>query len=216
MRKLILAAALAGVSLFGTTAALAADSYEAGKHYSILTNPVPVAAPGKIEVVELFWYGCPHCYHFEPHINAWAKKLPADVNFVHIPAMFGKLWQIHGQLFLTLDSMGVEGKVREAIFKSVQEEGNRLATPEDMADFLEKKGIDKSKFLSTYNSFAIKGQMEKARQLGMAYQITGVPAVIVNGKYRFDIGSAGSPEEVLKLADFLIEKERAAAAGAGK
>ncbi|MCL3028211.1 thiol:disulfide interchange protein DsbA, partial [Klebsiella pneumoniae] len=84
-------------------------------------------------------------------------------------------------------------------------------TPEEMADFLAGKGVDKEKFLSTYNSFAIKGQMEKAKKLAMAYQVTGVPTMVVNGKYRFDIGSAGGPEETLKLADYLIEKERAAA-----
>ena len=210
MRNLILSAVLAGASLFGAATAHAA-TYEAGKHYTELSTPVPVAKPGKIEVVEMFWYGCPHCYHFEPVLNAWAKKLPADVNFVHVPAMFGKLWQTHGQLYLTLESMGVESQVRADVFKAVQEEGNRLTTPEEMADFLVKKGIDKDKFLSTYNSFAIKGQLEKARKIGMAYQVTGVPAMIVNGKYRFDIGSAGSPEDVVKLADFLIEKERAAA-----
>lgn len=216
MRKLILSTVLAGASLLAAVAPVQAEDFSPSKHYSVLANPVPVSVPGKIEVVEMFWYGCPHCYYFEPTINEWAKKLPDDVNFVHVPALFGKLWQIHGQLFLTLHSMGVEEKVRSAVFHAVQKEGQRLKTPEEMADFLAQHDVDREKFLSTYNSFAIKGQMQKARQLGMAYGITGVPALIVNGKYRFDIGSAGGPEEALKLAEFLIEKERAAMAAAGE
>ena len=110
MRNLILSAALVTASLFGMTAQAADVPLEAGKTYVELANPVPVAVPGKIEVVELFWYGCPHCYAFEPTINPWAEKLPKDVNFRRIPAMFGGPWDAHGQLFLTLEAMGVEHK----------------------------------------------------------------------------------------------------------
>ncbi|MNE39198.1 Thiol:disulfide interchange protein DsbA precursor [compost metagenome] len=207
MRNLIFTAVLAAVSLFGLTAQAA--EYEAGKQYTELSSPVPVSQPGKIEVVELFWYGCPHCYAFEPTVNPWAEKLPADVHFVRLPAMFGGVWNVHGQLFLTLESMGVEHKVHTAVFEAIHKEGKKLATPEEMAEFLAPLGVDKDKFLSTYNSFAIKGQIEKAKKLGMAYQISGVPTMVVNGKYRFDIGSAGGPEQALQLADFLIAKERA-------
>ena len=210
MRNLILAAALAGVSLFAATATAHAEDIQAGKQYIELNSPVPVAQPGKIEVVELFWYGCPHCYQFEPSIQPWAAKLPQDVHFVRIPAMFGGLWNVHGQMFLTLEAMGAEAKVHEAIFNAIHREGKKLATPEEMAEFLAGQGIDKEVFLSTYNSFAIKGQVEKAKKLAMAYQITGVPVLVVDGKYRFDLGTAGGPEGALKVADFLIAKERAA------
>lgn len=210
MRNLILAAALAGVSLFAATATAHAEDIQAGKQYIELNSPVPVAQPGKIEVVELFWYGCPHCYQFEPSIQPWAAKLPQDVHFVRIPAMFGGLWNAHGQMFLTLEAMGAEAKVHEAIFSAIHREGKKLATPEEMAEFLAGQGIDKDVFLSTYNSFAIKGQVEKAKKLAMAYQITGVPVLVVDGKYRFDLGTAGGPEGALKVADFLIAKERAA------
>lgn len=97
MRNLILSAVLASASLFGMTAAHAED-IQVGKQYVELSSPVPVSKPGKIEVVELFWYGCPHCYQFEPTVNAWSEKLPEDVNFVRVPAMFGGLWNVHGQL----------------------------------------------------------------------------------------------------------------------
>jgi thiol:disulfide interchange protein DsbA len=211
MRNLIFSAVLATASLIGMTAtATAAEPIEAGKQYVELSSPVPVSKPGKIEVVELFWYGCPHCYHFEPTINPWIKKLPDDVHFVRIPAMFGGVWDAHGQLFVTLESMGVEDKVHAAIFDAIQQKGQKLAKPDEMAEFLATQGIDKDEFLKAYNSFGVKSQVEKDKKLAMAYQISGVPTMIVNGKYRFDIGSAGGPEQALQVADQLIAKERAA------
>lgn len=211
MRNLIFSAVLATASLIGMTAtATAAEPIEAGKQYVELSSPVPVSKPGKIEVVELFWYGCPHCYHFEPTINPWIKQLPDDVHFVRIPAMFGGVWDAHGQLFVTLESMGVEEKVHAAIFEAIQKQGKKLAKPDEMAEFLATQGVDKDAFLKAYNSFGVKSQVEKDKKLAMAYQISGVPTMIVNGKYRFDIGSAGGPEQALQVADQLIAKERAA------
>ncbi|MDD2049851.1 thiol:disulfide interchange protein DsbA [Pseudomonas putida] len=211
MRNLILSATLVAASVFGMTAQ-AAEPVE-GKEYVQLSNAVPVSVPGKIEVVELFWYGCPHCYSFEPVVNPWAEKLPADVNFKRIPAMFGGPWDAHGQMFLTLEAMGVEHKVHAAVFDAIQVQRKKLTDPEEMAEFLTTQGVDKDKFLATFNSFAIKGQVQKAKELAKKYEITGVPSMVVNGKYRFDLGSAqGSqgPQGVLNVADFLIAKERAA------
>jgi thiol:disulfide interchange protein DsbA len=209
MRNLILTAVLTFTGLFGALAH--AQEIEAGKQYTELSNPVPVSETGKIEVVELFWYGCPHCYAFEPTLNAWAQKLPQDVSFKRVPAMFGGVWNVHGQVFVALEAMGVEQKVHDAVFAAIHKEHKKLATPEEMADFLADQGVDRDKFLSTYNSFAVKGQVEKDKKLAMAYQISGVPTMIVNGKYRFDLGSAGGPDQALQVADFLIQKERAAA-----
>jgi protein dithiol oxidoreductase (disulfide-forming) len=208
MRNLILSAALATASLFGMAAQ--AEPIQAGKQYVELTSPVPVSKPGKIEVVELFWYGCPHCYQFESTINPWVEQLPEDVNFVRVPALFGGVWNVHGQAFITLESMKVEQKVHDAVFDAIHKQGKKLATPDELAGFLATQGVDKGKFLSTYNSFAVKGQMEKAKKLAMAYQISGVPVMIVNGKYRFDIGSSGGQQEALQVADHLIAQERAA------
>lgn len=208
MRNLILSALLASVSLFGLAAH--AETFQAGKQYVELKSPVPVSKPGQIEVVELFWYGCPHCYQFESTINPWVEKLPEDVNFLRIPAMFGGAWNVHGQLFITLQNMQVEHKVHSAVFSAIHKEGKKLATPEEMVDYLEPLGVDRAEFLKTYNSFGVKSQMEKAKKLAMAYQISGVPVMIVNGKYRFDIGSAGGAEKALEVADYLIAKERAA------
>ena len=208
MRNLILSAVLASASLFGMTAQ--AEDIQAGKQYVELSSPVPISKPGKIEMVELFWYGCPHCYQFEPTLNAWTEKLPEDVNFVRIPAMFGGVWNVHGQLFITLESMGVEHAVHKAVFEAIHKEGKKLSTPDEMAEFLAGQGVDKAAFIKAYNSFGVKSQMEKAKKLAMAYQISGVPTLIVNGKYRFDIGSSGGLEQATQVADFLIAKERAA------
>jgi thiol:disulfide interchange protein DsbA len=207
MRNLIISAALVAASLFGIGAQ--ANAEESKAPYVELSNPVPVAVPGKIEVVELFWYGCPHCYAFEPVINPWVDKLPSDVNFVRIPAMFGGPWDAHGQMFLTLEAMGVEHKVHAAVFNAIQKEHKKLTDKNDMADFLATQGVDKEKFLATFDSFAVTGQIVKAKELAKKYEITGVPTMIVNGKYRFDIGSAGGADQALQLADKLIAKERA-------
>ncbi|GLX89622.1 thiol:disulfide interchange protein DsbA/DsbL [Pseudomonas weihenstephanensis] len=212
MRNLILSAALVSASLFGMSAQAADVPLVAGETYVELSNPVPVAEPGKIEVVELFWYGCPHCYSFEPVINPWAEKLPADVHFVRIPAMFGGPWDAHGQMFLTLEAMGVENKVHSAVFNAIQKDRKPLTKPEEMAEFLATQGVDKDKFLATFDSFAIKGQIVKAKELAKKYEVSGVPTMIVDGKYRFDLGTAGSPEQALNVADQLIAKERAAKA----
>ena len=209
MRNLILSAALVTASLFGMTAQAADVPLEPGKTYVELEKPGQVAVPGKVEVIEFFWYGCPHCYKFEPTINPWVEKLPSDVNFVRIPAIFGGPWNAHGQMFLTLEAMGVESRVHKAVFEEVQKT-HKLVQPEEMADFLATLGVDKQQFLDTFNSFAIKGQMKKAKDLAEQYGITGVPTMIVNGKYRFDLGTAGGPEAALNVADQLIAKERAA------
>ncbi|MEE1865282.1 MULTISPECIES: thiol:disulfide interchange protein DsbA [Pseudomonas] len=209
MRNLILSATLVAASVFGMTAQ-AAEPIEAGREYVELSNAVPVSVPGKIEVVELFWYGCPHCYSFEPVVNPWAEKLPADVNFKRIPAMFGGPWDAHGQMFLTLEAMGVEHQVHAAVFEAIQVQRKKLTDPEEMAEFLATQGVDKDKFLATFNSFAIKGQVQKAKELAKKYEITGVPSMVVNGKYRFDLGTAQGPQGVLNVADQLIAKERAA------
>ena len=207
MRHLILSAVLASASLFGL--AVQAEEIQDGKQYVTLEPAVPVSVPGKIEVVELFWYGCPHCYQFEPTLNPWIEKLPEDVHFVRIPAMFGGVWNVHGQMFIALESMGVETKVHSAVFEAIHN-GKKLSEPDEMAEFLATQGVDQQAFLKAYNSFGVKAQVEKAKKLAAAYQVSGVPTLVVNGKYRFDIGSSGGPEQTLDVANQLIDKERAA------
>ena len=206
MRSLLLALCLAFTSLL-TASAFAAETPDGGT-YTELKNPVPTSDPNRIELAEVFWYGCPHCYHFEPMINAWAAKLPKDVNFVHIPAVFGGLWDIHAQMYLTLNALGEEPKVRASIFDAIQKQGKRLTSPEEQADFLVAQGIDKDQYLATYNSFAVKNQLKKIANLLRSYGVDGVPTLIVNGKYRVEMAQAGGQAQALKVVDQLVDMER--------
>ncbi len=208
MRKLLISALLVGASLVapGTFAQELAE----GRNYITLSSPVPTVQPEKIEVVELFWYGCPHCYQLEAAINPWSAKLPEDVNFVRVPAMFGGIWNMHGQLFYTLETLKADESVHNSIFNALHNAGRKLSSVDEIAEFVAQQGIDKDLFKKTWNSFSVKSQMEKAKKLALAYQISGVPAIVVNGKYRFDIGMAGGLQETVDVADALIEKERQA------
>ena len=122
--------------------------------------------------------------------------------------MFGGIWNVHGQLFLTLEAMKVEDTIHDSIFDALHNSGRKLSTVSDITDFVVSQGVDKEQFSKTWNSFSVKSQMEKAKKLALAYQISGVPAIVVNGKYRFDIGMAGGLQETVNVADALIQKER--------
>src|SRR5690606_41327465 len=129
------------------------------------------------------------------------EQLPDDVDFKRIPAMFGGALNLHGQLFLALESMNVEQSVHDAVFNAYHNQGNKLETPEKMADLVASNGVDREAFLKAFNSFGVKSRAEQAKKLGMAYQITGVPVMVVYGNYRFDSGSAVCPTLVLQDAD---------------
>ncbi|TDQ38119.1 thiol:disulfide interchange protein DsbA/DsbL [Thiopseudomonas denitrificans] len=208
MRKLLLTALLSLGGLALNTAM--ANNLVAGQHYAVLANPVTTSQADKIEVVELFWYGCPHCYQLEPTISSWKKELPEDVNFVKIPAMFGGIWNLHGQLYYSLQALKVDDSVHDAVFEALHERNRRLASLPEITAFVGGLGIDKDAFEKAWNSFGVKSQLEKAKKLAIAYQVSGVPALVVNGKYRFDIGMAGGLRETAQVADLLIEKERGA------
>ncbi len=198
------------LNAFAQVGVLAFPEPRAGKEYTILDNPVPTAEPNKIEVTEIFWYGCPHCFHLEPIINKWASNLPEDIHFVRMPALASKLWSIHGQLFVTLDILKAENKLHSAIFESIQTRKNLLLSPDEMANFVAEYGIDKQKFLNTYNSFGVQTVLEKDKKLLDKYGITGVPAVIVNGKYRVEYNDTVlEPQSLLRIVNYLIKKERA-------
>lgn len=206
MRTLFFTALMAIGSLTVNTAL--ADNLVAGQHYAVLANPVATAQSEKIEVVEMFWYGCPSCYQLEPTISSWQKDLPDDVSFVKVPAMFGGIWNLHGQLFYTLQALKVDDSVHDAVFDALHQRNRRLASLPEILDFVGGLGIDKAAFEKTWNSFGVKSQLEKAKKLAIAYQISGVPSMVVNGKYRFDIGMAGGLQEVATVANQLIQQER--------
>ncbi|MBU2039774.1 thiol:disulfide interchange protein DsbA/DsbL [Thalassolituus sp. C2-1] len=196
------------------SASAQAAEYEAGKEYKVLAEPVPVLADGKVHVEEAFWYGCPHCFHLEDIITPWKKNLPADVAFEGVPAMFGRAWVSHAQFYYVADVLGVLDQVHGDIFKAIHVERQRLLDRDDQRDFLvAKAGVKAADFDKAYESFTVKSRMKQGDQRIRAFQISGVPALIVQGKYIIDATSAGGQDKMLDVADYLIAKERAALSG---
>jgi len=198
-------------TLMASAALAQAAGYEAGKEYKVLEDTVPVLADGKIHVEEAFWYGCPHCFHLESALKPWKAKLPADVNFQGVPAMFGRAWVVHAQLYYVADVLGILSQVHESIFRALHIEKKRLLDRDDQRDFLvEKAGISAEDFDKAYESFTVKSRMKQGDQRIRAFKISGVPALIVQGKYVVSASSAGGQNKMLDVVDYLIEKERQA------
>ena len=180
-----------------------------GTHYVKLAQPVAVAVPGKIEVIEFFWYGCPHCNAFEPMLDAWQKKLPADVAFRRVPVAFREEpYVAHQRIFYALDEMKLVEQMHRKVFYAIHNERQRLDKPADIAAFMTKNGIDGAKFLEHYNGFSMQTKLAQAAQLAKAYRIDGVPSIGVQGRYFTSPSVAGSPERSLAVADWLIQQSR--------
>ncbi|MBD3670296.1 MAG: thiol:disulfide interchange protein DsbA/DsbL [Gammaproteobacteria bacterium] len=188
-------------------ASLAADKEEAFAYLEI-QPPQQTSTGNKIEVVEMFWYGCPHCYRFEPHIKAWEKQLPEDVEFVRMPAVFNAKWAFHARVFYTAEVLGVLDKVHGPIFDAIHKQRKRLDDLDEVTDFLAAHGVDKDEFTSTFQSFAVNSKVSWAQRQTRAYGIDGVPALVVQGKYRTSASMAGGHEQALDVVDALIAKER--------
>ncbi len=208
MRALI---SVALVWLLGSLAlahAQQAAPYEAGVHYVELTAPAPTQNADKIEVAELFWYGCGHCFSLEPIIGEWKKTLPEDAYFRPVPAFFGGVWNTHGQLYYTLESLNKLDETHQAVFQAIHNEKKRLATQKEMIEFLESYGIGEKAFKRAWSSMGVRGKMAQAERLSKAYRATGVPTLVVNGKYRIEAAMVGGFEDMLKVAEYLVEQER--------
>ncbi len=185
-----------------------------GTHFVRMVPTQPtVGGADKIEVAEIFWYGCNHCYDFEPFINRWKEDLPANARFVRIPATWNPLVQLHAQLYYTEEVLVNNGKIAEpevfraAVFAEYHRRGNRLASLDSIKALFEKHGVSGDDFETTWNSFEVAQKMRVAQDLTRRYSITGVPAVVVNGKYRTGAGEAGGYPRLLELLDELIERE---------
>lgn len=196
----ILFAALAG-----------AQEIREGKDYKVFNPPQPTeAGKGKVEVVEFFWYGCPHCFELEPLLVKWRATLPKDVVFRRVPALFPNgRWAPETKLYYTLEAMGLVEKLHQDVFDAIHIDRIRMNEESTMLAWLEKKGVDRKAFADTYASFAIQSKTQRSIQLAQAYQLEGVPALAVNGKYMRASGAAGGYEDMLALTDKLIAKARA-------
>ena len=204
-------------ALLGLSLQVAA--YDEGFEYKKVTPAQPTVSESKVEVVELFWYGCPHCYDFEPSLSEWVKNKPKNVEFIRIPAIFRNSWLPHARAYYTAEALGVLDKTHAAFFDAVHKEKRALQTEKDIGDFYASQGVKREDFKKAWGSFVVQTKVKRAISMTKRYGITGVPAMVVNGKYRTG-GSAANinhpgnskheqHENVLKVVDWLAAREAA-------
>jgi thiol:disulfide interchange protein DsbA len=198
---------LALLSLSGFASAQG-PKIEEGFDYRILPIAQPVETKGKVEVIEFFWYGCPHCYDFEPDLSSWVKRQPKDVVFRRVPVAFRDDFMPHSQLFYALEAMGKGDALNEKVMYAMHKENKRLLTEPEIADWVASQGIDRNTFLATYRSFAVVSKARAARQLTESYRIDGVPTIVMQGKYVTSPSIAGSKAKAIAVMDYLEEKIR--------
>lgn len=209
--SLQLASAGLGLALTGTANAQGAP--KEGTHYVKLSPPAPVNLTGpdkKIEVVEFFWYGCPHCYAFEPVLEPWAKKLAADVSFRQVPVAFNSQHVVHQKLFYALEEMGQLAAVHRKVFAAIHQQNKRLTSDSEIQSFAKDNGVDGAKLADVMKSFGVSTKANRAKQLADAYKIDGVPALGIHGRFYTSASLAGTHERAVAVADFLIQLARKA------
>ena len=191
-------------------AAAQAAEYDEGIDYAAVVPPLAGATDGKVLVVELFWYGCPHCFQFDPYLHTWLKTKPDNVEFVRIPAIFNNpAWKLHAQAYYTADMMGVLDKTHDAMFDAIHVKKQKLNSKEAIREFFVSRGVDGAEFDATFDSFAVSGLVREAAQLTKQYKIDGVPTMAVQGKYRVGGRMAGSYDNMIRIVDSLVAKESA-------
>jgi thiol:disulfide interchange protein DsbA len=182
-----------------------------GTHYVRLSQPAPVTLPGpekKVEVVEFFWYECPHCNAFEPLLEAWVKRLPADVAFRQVPVGFTARHQVHQRLFYALEEMGQLQAMHRRLFAAIHVQNRRVSNESEIMAFVKDQGLDVAKFGEAFKSFSVSAKAGRAKQLTDAYKIDGVPALGIHGRFYTSGALAGNHERALAVADFLIQRSR--------
>ena len=206
----LLGAGLGTVACSIATPAQAQGGPVEGTHYVRLSQPLPtIAEAGKIEVIEFFWYGCPHCNAFEPVLDAWAKKLPADVAFRRVPVAFREEpFVAHQRIFYALEAMGQVEAMHRKVFYAIHNDRAHLDKPAEISAFMAKNGLDGAKFLEIYNSFAVQTKARQAKQLAEAYKIDGVPAIGIQGRYFTSGTLAGGTDKALEVTNFLLQRAR--------
>ena len=176
--------------------------------YGELKPAQPIETGDKLEVIEFFWYGCIHCYHLEPYIETWSKRLAADTVFRRVPAIFNERWAKDAANFYAFDAMGVLNKVHRAFFDAIHRDALRTDNSAAMAQWLQKQGIDPKKFDDTVKSFTVQTRVKRAAQQTVAYKIDGTPAMAVQGRYTVSADQGGSQEGMLQTVDYLLAMVR--------
>ena len=204
--KIFALAALTAAAAFLAPAGSAQP--KAGADYTELKAAQPVEAKGKVEVLEFFWYRCPHCYSLEPVLEPWTKKLPADVQFRRIPAVLADNWATDARFFYAFEALGVLDKVHKAFFDAIHRDRLNLSSEPAVTEWLKKNGIDRAKFDDAYKSFGVQAKVKRAAQLSAAYQLDGVPLLAVQGRYTISAEQGGSQNGMLATTDQMIDLAR--------
>ena len=208
--KLVAGTAMGAQTVWMPSAHAQIKKPQAGSDYYVLDPRAPVDAPkGKIEVVEFFWYSCPHCNAFEPTLEAWVKKLPKDIAFRRVHVSFRSDFVPQQRLYGTLEAMGLLDKLHAKVFNAIHVEKLKLDKGETIVEWVAQQGVDKAKFLELYNSFAVVTKANKSTQLQNAYKVEGVPALGVAGRFYTDGTLAKSMERALQVVDSLVADIRA-------
>jgi thiol:disulfide interchange protein DsbA len=195
---------------FFMVATACAEPYKEGEQYKALAQPQATASADKIEVVELFWYGCP----LEPVIGNWLKNKPDDVEFVRMPAIVGPPWELLAKAYYTAEFLGVMDTMHYALFDAIHKDKKKVVNEAAVQAIFEAQGVSSEEFRNTFNSFAVAVKVNNAKMMTKRYAISGVPTIIINGKYNTSGSLAGSNENILKVVDYLVEQERQAATAA--
>ena len=207
MKRRYIAFALAAMPWLAHPAWAAGEPTE-GKDYTRLQSAVPLAVPGKIEVIEFFGYWCPHCNSLEPKLEAWIAKLPPDVNFRRIPVGWQAMHVPYQKLFFALEALGLGGEIHQKVFNAVHVQGLHLEVDAGITSFAASNGIDKAKLLDAMNGFTVASRLRMANQLFGAYHVEGVPTLAVNGRFVTSPEQAGGEEKALQVADALVRLAR--------
>ncbi|MFT7414308.1 MAG: thiol:disulfide interchange protein DsbA [Methylophagaceae bacterium] len=207
MKKMIKAILILAASLLPLAAIATPLAYVEGVHYKPTTQRIATSDEKVVEVIELFSYSCPHCFNLDPQIKQWEKTLPENVSFSRVPAIFRDSWLQLARVFYAAEATGDLEKLHSVIFNAIHVEKRRLETEDQLLDFVAEQGIDRDMFAKTMDSFSVKGKVKKALLLSQKSGITGVPSIMVNGKYIVDAPMAGGMTELLQVVDFLIQQE---------
>jgi thiol:disulfide interchange protein DsbA len=192
-----------------------AFSAEWGEGWDPVDPPVPTnVEKGKVEVLEFFWYGCPHCYTLEPHMDEWKKRKPENVELRLVPAPLNPGWTPHTQFFYAAEALGVVDKLHKPLFDAMHKEKRKIYDKNALIDFAAEQGVDKKAFTDAWNSFGVFVKVQQAKKLGNRYHLSGVPAVAINGKYKTSASLAGNYQNMIKIIDELIQAESAPATAA--
>ena len=188
------------------TATSGAADYKIGKDYGSLSRPLPIKKDGVVDVVEVFWYGCGHCYSLEPVIENWAEKQDASVNFKKVPVTWGPAHQLHAKLFYTIEALGLGDTAHTAVFTAIHKEANYLASDEAILAFLEKLGTERAKTVKYMNSFSVKQKVKRAVELSRQFKVSAVPMIFIDGQYKIE--AKRSHSEMFKVVDHVIELQK--------